>query len=397
MVFIVSAIIIIIIIIITVRDENHKNANLRRGIVINPHRQKIIREDEELLNKQKDKEEIISLDSLKRKEFPFVLDDFIGQRNAIELLKLNLFNPKFSPLIYGKPGMGKSLLLELYTLERNRELFKGEIKKIGKVIRSEGGALSLYKIAELILELDDYDILYIDECHRLSLPIAERLLSVIQDKVLYGVEPDRFLKKANPLLRDKYLQRIRENKIIKRGVLINILIPNSVVICGATTELGLVPKPLMDRMNPMRLQEYSMDELKLMIKNSFKKIEIEDRVLELIIRNCQNIPRLAKRIISSINPIGRDSVTLKDIEMSLGFLEIKNGLTYNQRKYLSFLYSESPIGRKTIADYLGIPLNELDNVVEPWIKENGWVKVTSKGREVTNLGIQFCEENLGFK
>ena len=337
----------------------------------------------------------------KRIEFPYILDDYIGQQLARSVLKLNLFNKKFSPVIYSKPGMGKSLLLELFCIERNRHLFAENQKnninnRLGEIVRTEGGSLSLYNTAELVMCLEENDILFIDEIHRMSMPIAERFLSVIQDKMMFGIDPRNFMTKAKELIRDKYLEGLMSGRITKRGVLIDIQIPDSIMICGATTELGMMPKPLLDRMFPIRLTNYSIEEMHELVLKTYHKFQFEPHALDLIVTNSQFIPRLAKRMIVAINPEQKNlkTITTSDIEQSLKFLEIYKGLSYTQRKYLSFIYSESPVGRKTISDYLGIALSELDNVVEPWLKENGWIKISSRGRSITTIGKEFVDKEL---
>ncbi len=307
---------------------------------------------------------------------PKLLSECIGQHNVREKLNIAIEaakqrkEPLEHILFYGPPGLGKTTLANVVANEMG-----------AKVRCTSGPALAKAgDIMGLLSNINTGDVLFIDEIHRLSTPVEEFIYPAMEDfKVDYTVDSGLHAKTINfPL---------------KRFTLI-----------GATTRAGLLSAPLRSRFGMMyHLDFYTVDDLTEIIRRSASllNLQYEDGTLELIAACSRGTPRVANRLLKRVRDYaqvkGSGTLSIKIVESSLKMERIdKLGLDELDRSVLRALvdvYEGGPAGIEAIAATLGEERDTLEDVVEPYLLQIGFLRRTKRGREITQ---QACE-HLGIK
>ena len=294
---------------------------------------------------------------------PKTLADFVGQQKGRENLAVFIEAAKKRGdaldhvLLAGPPGLGKTTLAQIVA----RELGTGFRSTSGPVITKAGD------LAALLTNLEPHDVLFIDEIHRLSPAVEE---------VLY------------PAMEDFELDLIIGDGPAARSVKID-LPPFTLV--GATTRSGLLTTPLRDRFGiPIYLGFYTHDELEFIIRRNaaLMGLEMSDDGAHEIASRARGTPRVAGRLLRRVrdfaNVDGADSISAKLADAALQRLEVdKRGLDGLDRRYLTVVAEKfigGPVGIETLAAALGEPRDALEDIVEPFLIQLGFVNRTPRGR-----------------
>ena len=297
---------------------------------------------------------------------PLSLDDFTGQRAACENLRVFVQAAKKRgdaldhTLFYGPPGLGKTTLAQIVA----RELGVNFKATSGPLLTKAGD------LAALLTNLSAGDVLFIDEIHRLNATVEE---------VLY------------PAMEDFKLDLIIGEGPAARSVQID-LPPFTLV--GATTRLGLLSNPLRDRFGiPLKLNFYSTDELQSVVLRGagLLKMPIDDSGAHEIARRSRGTPRIAVRLLRRVRDFAdADNVALvnaKAADNALRRLDVDGkGLDASDRRYLHFIaehYGGGPVGIETIAAGLSEQRDSLEETIEPFLIQQGFIARTLRGRMLT--------------
>ena len=299
---------------------------------------------------------------------PRHLDEFVGQRAARENLRVFIDAAKQRGdaldhvLFFGPPGLGKTTLAQIVA----REMGVGFRATSGPVIAKSGD------LAALLTNLEDGDVLFIDEIHRLQPAVEE---------VLY------------PAMEDRALDLMIGEGPSARSVRIDL--PRFTLI-GATTRQGLLTQPLRDRFGiPVRLQFYTVDELEKVVARAARLLDLPtstDGARE-IARRARGTPRIAGRLLRRVrdfaNVAGTPVVDAPAADRALNRLEVDQlGLDAMDRRYLTMIadiYRGGPVGVETLAAGLSEPRDTIEEVIEPYLIQLGLVARTARGR-ILNAG-----------
>lgn len=293
-------------------------------------------------------------------------EEFYGQKVVKEALHIAIAASKKRNealehiLLYGPPGLGKTTLAHLI----GRQLGVNVRVTSGPAIERAGD------LASILTNLEPGDILFIDEIHRLSRVVEETLYPAMEDYAL-----DIVIGKG-PAARTLRLD-----------------LPKFTII-GATTRIGLMSSPLRDRFGVVaRLSFYSPDELEEIIERAAKKLRIHlDRSAKKeLARRSRGTPRIALRLLKRVRDVaqveGEGSITPPILARSLSMLEIDEaGLDSSDRRLLSVLidhFGGGPVGIETLAAALSEDIGTLEEVLEPYLMQIGFLKRTNRGRTAT--------------
>ena len=294
---------------------------------------------------------------------PKTLDEFVGQKAARENLRVFIQAAKARGdaldhvLFFGPPGLGKTTLAQIIA----RELGVGFRATSGPVIAKSGD------LAALLTNLEDGDVLFIDEIHRLAPAVEE---------ILY------------PAMEDRALDLMIGEGPSARSVRIDL--PKFTLV-GATTRQGLLTTPLRDRFGiPVRLHFYTVDELQKVVTRAASLLDIHiapDGAAEVAKRS-RGTPRIAGRLLRRVRDFatvaGEKTVTAKIADAALNRLEVDSmGLDAMDRRYLTMIadiYKGGPVGVETLAAGLSEPRDTIEEVIEPYLIQLGLVARTARGR-----------------
>lgn len=297
---------------------------------------------------------------------PKTLDDFVGQKAARENLRVFIGAAKARGeamdhvLFFGPPGLGKTTLAQIVA----RELGVGFRATSGPVIAKSGD------LAALLTNLEEGDVLFIDEIHRLQPAVEEVLYPAMEDRVL-----DLMIGEG-PSARS-----------------VRIELPRFTLV-GATTRQGLLTTPLRDRFGiPVRLQFYTVDELERVVARAARLLALDlapDGATE-IARRSRGTPRIAGRLLRRVRDFahmaGDVVVDAKVADAALTRLEVDGlGLDAMDRRYLLMIadiYRGGPVGVETIAAGLSEPRDTVEEVIEPYLIQLGLLARTARGRCLT--------------
>jgi Holliday junction DNA helicase RuvB len=294
---------------------------------------------------------------------PKTLDEFVGQKAARENLRVFIEAAKSRGdaldhvLFFGPPGLGKTTLAQIIA----RELGVGFRATSGPVIAKSGD------LAALLTNLEDGDVLFIDEIHRLAPAVEE---------VLY------------PAMEDRALDLMIGEGPSARSVRIDL--PKFTLV-GATTRQGLITTPLRDRFGiPVRLNFYTVDELEKVVRRAAGLLGLEltqDGACE-VARRSRGTPRIAGRLLRRVRDFAhaaRDTVVdARVADAALTRMEVDSlGLDAMDRRYLTMIadiYKGGPVGVETLAAGLSEPRDTIEEVIEPYLIQLGLVARTARGR-----------------
>jgi Holliday junction DNA helicase RuvB len=306
-------------------------------------------------------------DTLEASLRPKRLADFVGQQQARENLSIFIDAAKARAealdhvLFYGPPGLGKTTLAQIVA----RELGVNFRSTSGPVLAKAGD------LAAILTNLEPRDVLFIDEIHRLNPAVEE---------ILY------------PAMEDYELDLVIGEGPAARSVKIQ-LAPFTLV--GATTRSGLITTPLRDRFGiPVRLNFYTPEELLSIVERGARVLGFElttDGAREIAARS-RGTPRIAGRLLKRVRDFAavakQQTVDAKIADAALTRLEVdKRGLDAFDRRYLSLIaehYSGGPVGIETIAAALGEARDAIEEIVEPYLMQQGFVQRTPRGRMLTS-------------
>ena len=302
---------------------------------------------------------------------PSRIDEFIGQERLKENLKVALQaaqkrkEPLEHVLFSGPPGLGKTSLAHIVAHEMG-----------SKIVATSGPAIvRTGDLVSTLTNLEDGDILFIDEIHRLSKTVEEFVYPAMEDHKI-----DIVLDKGPSAKIYKF--------VLKRFTLI-----------GATTRQGLLSSPLRDRFGlSFHLDFYEPDDLRSILSRSAKilGIEIEPDAARNLAGRSRGTPRIANRLLRRVRDYAQvkshASITSDTVEKALKSHDIdSSGLDALDRKVLRTLidsYGGGPAGVEAIAATLNEEVDTLVDVVEPYLLKSGFLKRTSRGREATPLAYQ---------
>ena len=310
---------------------------------------------------------------------PQLLEDYIGQAKAKEMLKIYIEAAKARGealdhlLFYGPPGLGKTTLAGIIANEMNVNM------KItsGPAIEKPG------EMAAILNNLQEGDVLFVDEIHRLNRQVEEVLYRAMED---YAIDI-----------------------MIGKGASarsIRLDLPKFTLV-GATTRAGMLTAPLRDRFGVVtRMEYYTVEELKMIILRSAKVLEvgIDENGAYAMARRSRGTPRLANRLLKRVRDFAQVKyngyITEEVADYALDLLDVdKEGLDQTDRGILLAMiekFGGGPVGLETLAASIGEDPGTIEDVYEPYLLKNGFIQRTPRGRVVTDaayahLGI--CKEN----
>ena len=314
----------------------------------------------------------LEADAFEKTIRPDSFDEYIGQSDVKENIKVFVKAAKLRGtnldhvLLYGPPGLGKTTLAHIIANELGTNIKTAS----GPTIEKSGD------LAAILSTLEPNDVLFIDEIHRIPRYIEEILYSAMEDFKL-----------------DIIIGGEGQSRSIK------IDLPPFTLI-GATTRSGDLSAPLRDRFGIMcKLEFYSDEELALIVKRSARvlNLDIEDDAAHEIAIRSRKTPRIANRLLKRVGDFalveGDGIITLELVKKALTRLKInESGLDIADVQYLMSIiekFNGGPVGIESIASSIGEEATTIEDVIEPFLLQEGFIKRTIRGRQVTDKTYEY--------
>ena len=312
------------------------------------------------------------VDSFEKTIRPQVFDEYIGQTDVKENIKVFVKAAKLRNtsldhvLLYGPPGLGKTTLSHIIANELGVNIKTAS----GPTIEKSGD------LAAILSSLEPYDVLFIDEIHRIPKYIEEILYSAMEDfklDIIVGSEGQ------------------------SRNIKID-LPPFTLV--GATTRAGDLSSPLRDRFGiTCKLEYYKDEELTEIVKRSARVLDlkIEENAASTIAKRSRKTPRIANRLLKRVSDFalvnGLETIDKDITDKSLTKLKVDEyGLDNTDIEYLESLinkFNGGPVGIESIAASIGEEVTTIEDVIEPFLLQEGFIKRTIRGRQVTDKTYEY--------
>jgi Holliday junction DNA helicase RuvB len=328
--------------------------------------------DERLTTPEIDTEELVFDASLRPKQ----LTDFVGQQKIKQNLSISMQAAKQRQepiehiLLYGNPGLGKTTLAHIIAKEMN-----------GNIKITSGPALEkVGDLAAILSNLQEGEILFIDEIHRLNKTIEEVLYPALEDYVL-----DIIIGKG-PAAR-------------------TIRMPlNKFTLIGATTKMSMISAPLRDRFgHTFHLDFYEPQDIKQIIcrNATVLNVNIQTDAADLIANRSRRTPRIANRLLKRVRDFtqvkGSDTIDIELAKQTLAMLAVDEyGLDEIDRRLLSILiekFNGGPVGLNTLSAAISEEMDTIETVYEPFLLQLGFLERTPRGRKATPMAYKHLGHN----